>query len=223
MDVPQRLYVRDIMNSEPVAVKSDDSVTFAAKLLFEKNYSGLPVVNEKKELVGIVTEYDLISKGESLHLPTLINLLGNLDIYKKDNSLIKDDLKRLLILKVQDIMNKEPLTIRDDAPIQMVAELFATHHKVNPIPVVDQDNKLVGVVSRFDLIRFFADYSGAGEVEAGKPEVLDEKVSGFIDDFEKRFVLVSKGRARFWPVVSLLFAIIGFIVAFAIILRIATK
>jgi len=223
MDTKQRLYVEDIMSKEPVAVGPEDSVVFAARLLFEKNFNGLPVVNEKKEVIGIVTEYDLISKGEALHLPTLINLLGNVDVYKKDSSLVRDDLKSLLILKVKDIMNKEPLTVKDTSPIQVAAELFATHHKVNPIPVVDADSKLVGVISRFDLVRFFADYDTPKDIKADEPEILDQKVEGFINGFEKKFVLVSKGRARFWPIASLLFAIAGFIVAFAIILRIATK
>ena len=211
------------MNKEPVAVKPDDLVTFAAGLIFEKNYSGLPVVDEQNQVVGIVTEYDLVSRGEALHLPTLINLLSNLDVYRKDNSLISDDLKRLLILKVKDIMNPEPLTVNQDAPIQIAAEQFAGHHRVNPIIVVDQDKKLAGVLSRFDLVRFFADQTLRGTVEADKPEVLDRKVENFINNFENRFVLVSKGRARFWPIASLLFAIVGFIVAFAIILRIATR
>ena len=211
------------MNKEPVAVKPDDLVTFAAGLIFEKNYSGLPVVDEQNQVVGIVTEYDLVSRGEALHLPTLINLLSNLDVYRKDNSLISDDLKRLLILKVKDIMNPEPLTVNQDAPIQIAAEQFAGHHRVNPIIVVDQDRKLAGVLSRFDLVRFFADQTLRGTVEADKPEVLDRKVENFINNFENRFVLVSKGRARFWPIASLLFAIVGFIVAFAIILRIATR
>ena len=224
MDVNQRLFVADIMSREPISAKPEDSVVSIARLLFEKGFSGVPVTNEKNEIIGIVTEYDLISKGDALHLPTLINLLGNIDVYKKDNSLIRDDLKRLIILKVKDVMNSEPVTVRDDAPITVAAELFATHHKVNPIPVVNNDNKLVGVLSRFDLVRFFADQTlGSGKAEADKPEVLDRKVENFINNFENRFVLVSRGRARFWPIASLLFAIAGFIVAFAIILRIATK
>src|SRR3990167_8829012 len=153
----QRLFVADIMSREPISAKPEDSVVSIARLLFEKGFSGVPVTNEKNEIIGIVTEYDLISKGDALHLPTLINLLGNIDVYKKDNSLIRDDLKRLLILKVKDIMNPEPLTVNQDAPIQIAAEQFAGHHRVNPIIVVDQDKKLAGVLSRFDLVRFFAD------------------------------------------------------------------
>lgn len=215
--------MKDIMSDEPVSVKPDDLVTFAAGLLFEKNYNGLPVVDEQNKVVGIVTEYDLVSRGEALHLPTLINLLSNLDVYRKDNSLVSEDIKKLLILKVKDIMNSEPLTVSEDTPIQIAAEQFASHHRVNPILVVDQDKKLAGILSRFDLLRFFADQTLSGKVESDKPEVLDQKVEDFIGNFENRFVLVSKGRAKLWPVVSLLFAIVGFIVAFAIILRIATK
>lgn len=219
----QRLFVKDIMSSEPVSVKPDDLVTFAAGLLFEKNYSGLPVVDEQNRVVGIITEYDLVSRGEALHLPTLINLLSNLDVYRKDNSLISEDIKRLLILKVKDVMNPEPLTVSQDAPIQIAAEQFASHHRVNPILVVDQDKRLTGVLSRFDLLRFFADQNLSNKVEMDKPEILDRKVEDFIGNFENRFVLVSKGRTRFWPIISALFAIVGFIIAFAIILRIATR
>src|SRR3990167_10221833 len=110
----QKLYVKDIMTASPVTVGPEDSVVYAARVLFERNFNGLPVVNEQKEVVGILTEYDLISKGGDLHMSTLINVLGNLDTYKKDNSLVKDEIKRLLILKVKDVMNTDPVTVQED-------------------------------------------------------------------------------------------------------------
>lgn len=211
------------MTLQPLAVKPEDSVVYAAKILYENSFNGLPVVDENNIIKGIVTEYDLISKGESLHLPTLINILGNIDVYKKDSSLVKDDLKHMLILKVKEVMNSDPLVVQDEAPIQYLAELFANHHRVNPIPVIDREKKLVGIVSRFDLVRFFVGGIDDQKIEPSQSNVLDKKVEGFLNNFEKKFVFVSKGRARLWPVIGLFSAIVGFIVAFAIILRIATR
>lgn len=215
-----RLFVKNIMTKNPFTVSPDDSVIRAAQIMSGHNFNGLPVLDRENKVVGIITEYDLISKGDSLHLPTLMSLFGNIDIYKNDSGPIKNNLKKLLTIKVLDVMNSDPLTVRDEAPIEILPQMFAEHHKVNPIPVIDRDQRLVGVVSRFDLVRFFANKSSLEVGDYEKPEETDRKVAEFVDDFEKRFVLVSKGRARFWPIVSVLFAIVGFVIAFAIIIRI---
>lgn len=220
----ENLRVKDIMTRNPLSVGPNDSVLYAAKLLAEKNFNGLPVVSPENILVGIITEYDLISKGNAMHLPTLINILGNIGIYKKDKTLVKDDLKNLLTLKVNDIMNSDPLTVEDFAWIQEVSDLFAHHHRVNPIPVIDGERKLVGVVSRYDLIKLFADESAHRDVVVNEPEVIDRRVDSFINNFEKRFVFVSKTRAKYiWPIIGLSFAVVGFLIAFAIILRVVIK
>lgn len=222
--MPKNLKVKNIMTQQPYTVGPEDSVVYAAKILADHNFNGLPVVGADKALVGIVTEYDLISQGNAMHLPTLINVLGNIGVYKKDSSLVKDDLKNLLSLKVKDVMNTDPLTVEEDAWIQEVSDLFAHHHRVNPIPVVDKQKKLVGIVSRFDLIRLFTDERAHQDVAVNHPENLDKRVDNFINDFEKRFVFVSRTRTRYlWPILSLSFAIIGFIIAFSLILRIAIK
>lgn len=211
------------MTPEVVAVKPEDSVVYAAKLLYEYNFSGLPVADDNGRAVGIVTEYDLISKGQALHLPTLINVLGNIEVYKKDNSLVKDDLKRMMILKVKDIMNADPLTVQEESPMELLIELFSRHHRVNPILVINREDKLTGVVSRFDVVKFFVDQDTSREVSASHAGALDKKVENFISNFEKKFVFVSRTRAKMWPFLSLLFVVVGFAIAFALIVRIAMK
>ena len=213
----QKLYVKDIMTANPVTVGPEDSVVYAARILFERNFNGLPVVNEQKEVVGILTEIDLISKGGDLHMSMLINVLGNLDTYKKDNSLVKDEIKRLMILKVKDIMNTDPLTIEESAPIKTLAELFASHHKVNPIPVV-QNKKIVGVISRFDLVKFFVSNDSSNKVDPSQPDVLNKKVDEFISNFEKK-VSVSPVNTQLWPLVGVLMVLVGVSVGLALILK----
>ena len=217
------LTVSILMTKEPITVRPSDKVTQAAKILSERNFNGLPVVNEENKLVGIITEFDLISRGSDLHLPTLINVLQNVGIYKQDSSALKDDLKKLLSLQVADIMNTEPLSINVNSSVQDLASLFASHHRVNPIPVVDGENKLVGIVSRFDLVRLFVDEGNPTVHPEQTTEISDQKVDSFIGDFERRFVFVSRTRVRLWPIISVAFALVGFVIAFAIIIRIATK
>lgn len=219
----ENLKVKDMMTKEPLSVGPDDLVVYAAKILTERNFNGLPVVDKDRKLAGIITEYDLISRSDSMHLPTLIKILSDVGVYKKDTALVKDDLKKMLSLKVRDIMNTDPLTVNENAPIQELADLFAHHHRVNPIPVIDNEAKLVGIVSRFDLVRMFVDEKSHQNVKVSEPEILDKRVDGFIDNFEKRFVFVSRTRTKLWLIVSFLFAVVGFIIAFAIILRITTK
>ena len=218
----QKLYVKDIMTVNPMAVGPEDSVVYAAKILFEHNFNGLPVVNEQKEVVGILTEYDLISKGGDLHMSTLINVLGNLDAYKKDSSLVKDQLKQLMILKVKDVMNTAPMTIGEDDPIQSLAEIFAKHHRVNPVPVLDKNKKLAGVVSRFDLVKFFVAENATNKVDPSQPAVLDKKVDEFIANFEKK-ILFHNMNARLWSLVGVLLALAGVSIGLALILKFLAK
>lgn len=218
----QKLFVKDIMTPKPISIGPNDPVVYAAKMLARHNFNGLPVTNERGEVTGVITEYDLLSHGDAMHLPTIINMLGNIDVYKKDTGIVKDDVKKLLALKVRDIMNLEPLLINQDAPIELLAQMFAEHHRVNPIPVIDNDRKLVGIVSRFDLVKFFAGgkYTNDLDGKHGGGGDIDKEVENFVGDLQRQFVLVSKSRTRFWLIASILFAIVGFFIAFAIILRI---
>ena len=211
------------MTKRPITVGPDESVVHAAKIIADHNFNGLPVVDNNNKVIGILTEYDLVSKGSDMHLPTLISVLSNIDVYKKDSGVIKDDLKKLLLLKVRDIMNPEPLCINENKSVHELADLFAHHHRVNPIPVIDGNGILVGIVSRYDLVRMFVDDSINGSAGVVEQSISDKKVDRFIKDFENRFVFVSKTRLRFWPILSVAFAIVGFFIAFAIIVNIAIK
>ena len=110
------------------------------------------MVDDKNILVGLVTEYDLINKTSAVHLPTLQVVLRNLPQFKKEEAHFQEE---ILQLKVSDIMNKDPITLTPDASYDEVIKLLREHHRVNPIPVIDKDHKVVGVISRFDVLRPF--------------------------------------------------------------------
>lgn len=213
--------VSDLMTKNVSFVYQDTSVIEAAQIMFTNGFEGLPVITKDNKVVGIVTEYELITKGNQMHLPTLVKLMKEFSLYRQDKSLIRDDLKKLVALKVGDVMNKDPLVLAPAATIEDAAKVFAEHHRVNPIPVVDQNNRLMGILSRYDIIKL---YAGGEITNMHHPKTsernLDARVDQFIDSFEKEFIMVSKFRTKFWFIISLLFLIVGFILAFSLILRI---
>jgi len=147
-----KIYAKDIMSKGVISVNPDTLLLDVAKVLAEHNFDGIPIVDATNKLIGIVTEYDLINKTSAVHLPTLQVVLKNLPQFKKEEAHFQEE---ILNLKVTDIMNKDPLTMPPDMPYDEVIKLFREHHRVNPIPVVDKDNKVLGVISRFDVLRPF--------------------------------------------------------------------
>lgn len=145
--------ITDIMTKEVVSVDSEMPLFEAAKILSEHNFDGVPVVDKENKLVGILTEYNLISHSSSIHLPTLQKILKDINVFGKDKSHFKKEFQDIITLKVKDAMNREPSILRDDANYEQVIAVFRAHHNVNPIPVIDGTGKVVGVVSRYDVLR----------------------------------------------------------------------
>ena len=145
--------VKDIMTTQVVIVRPDMLLMEAAKVLAEHNFDGVPVVDKENKLIGILTEYDLISKSTLIHFPTLQKIIQNIGVYGKDKSHFKKDFAEITSLTVKDAMNADPLTLPEDAAYEDVKQAFREHHRVNPIPVVDKDRKVIGVVSRYDVLK----------------------------------------------------------------------
>lgn len=217
--VSAKVAISAIMTQNPLFVSPDTPLTEAASIMLKHGFSGLPVVDEKNRVVGILTDYDLILKGSSLHLPTLLRLLTEFEIYKKDQGLIKNDIGKIISMKVRDAMNPDPLTLRGDSSVEDVMHAYLEHHRVNTIPVLDADGRLSGIVSRSDLIKLLG-VVAAGNALPADGRQLDENVTRFLKSFERKFILVSRFRTRRWLLASLLFAIVGFIIAFLLIIRI---
>ena len=176
--------VESIMTQDVVRVRPETPLTEAARILRDHQFNGLPVVNEKNVLVGIVTEFDLITKGSALHLPTLQKVFQSIPVESSDH--FQEELKKIAQLRVQDVMNSEPLAVRSGMPLEDVVRAFAEHHRVNPIPVVDEFLRVVGIVSRADLLKLFigvqkvwgANSDAHGEVLP--TEVLAERALSFL-------------------------------------------
>lgn len=147
------MIVKDIMTKKVVTVTPDMSIKDVAKLLYEYHLTGAPVVRDG-EIVGIVTEADLIMKYSSLHFPEFIQLLES-RLYLENPSQFEKELRKFVAFEVGGIMTKKIVTVSPEDSIEKLATLIKEEH-VNPVPVT-KGGSLVGIVSRADLVKLLAE------------------------------------------------------------------
>jgi CBS-domain-containing membrane protein len=151
------LLARDIMTREVITVAPEESVSKAAGLLEVHRISGLPVVNQAGQVVGVVTQSDLIQQARDLELPPTISLF-DLKLILETPSQFRRRLEKLLGVTVQQVMTPKPLTIAPETPVPEIAA-FMARKKVHTLPVVAGD-RLVGVIGKIDLIRALGKEAG---------------------------------------------------------------
>ncbi|RMF21851.1 MAG: CBS domain-containing protein [Cyanobacteria bacterium J083] len=147
----QEMLVKDVMVTNPIAVKPSDTVENVLKLLEEKHISGVPVVDDEGKVVGVVSEADLLFKEKPIRLPLYLTFLDSI-IYLEPLDRFKKELRKSLGVLVEDVMTAKPITISPDAPISKAAELML-NKRINRLPVVDETGKLIGIVTRDDLLK----------------------------------------------------------------------
>ena len=144
---------QEIMTREVITVQEDTPVSEVAQLLTEKRISGLPVLNQAKELVGIVCESDIIDQSKKLHLPTIINLMGYL-VFLESGKTFEKELKKMMGLVARDIMSSPVKTIAPETTVEAIAALMA-EQRIHSIPVLE-GNTLVGIIGKKDIVRSLA-------------------------------------------------------------------
>lgn len=142
------MYAENKMITDIVSVFPEASISLAFQIMHEKNVSQLPVVKDKK-LVGLVTE-TLLSEFSPSKATTL-------SIYELNYILGKTT--------VESIMAKKIVTCKPDMLIENVA-LLMNQNDVNMVPVVNDQNELLGVISRSDIIQSFIEIIGAKDTGA---------------------------------------------------------
>jgi CBS-domain-containing membrane protein len=147
--------VRDIMTQDVLTVKAETSVNEAAKLLGQRDISGVPVVDDQRHVIGIITELDLIVRNTRLEMPHFIEVLDWGRIPLEWPGHLRDRLKHMLGTEARDVMTEKVMTIGPDAEVEELADLMVKQ-RANPVPVVDEAGRLIGIVSRADLVDMMA-------------------------------------------------------------------
>jgi CBS domain-containing protein len=142
--------VKDVMVTDVVTIDPEATVEDLAHLLAKKHLGGVPVVEASGQLVGIVTESDLVAMDTDLHFPFYIQFLDSF-IYLESRKKFEERLRKTVGAFVKDVMTDGVHTVHPEDSVRQVASLM-TEHRINRIPVVDADGKLVGIVGRHEVL-----------------------------------------------------------------------
>lgn len=139
------MHVKDVMTTRVVRISPDNSVRQAARMMFDNNVSGVPVVDDQGQLVGIISEGDLIRRTE----------LCSGTPSPADTGLAPDEIAAAYVKRcswrVGDAMTSDPVSIDEDAPVTRAARIM--HERgIKRLPVL-RNGELVGIISRWDLLQ----------------------------------------------------------------------
>jgi len=143
--------VKDIMTNEVVTVSTGDPVELCAKLMQENNISGLPVLNDAGRVTGIITEGDLIRRASRIKAPGYLEILGGL-IYLGSPKKFVEELQRAMSLEAGQLMSKNVIAVGPEDSVEKAATLMVDKN-ISRLPVLDQKDNLVGILSRRDIMK----------------------------------------------------------------------
>jgi len=140
------------MDREVPTVTPDDDARAAIDLLAKSDLGAIPVVDSANQVVGIVSESDLIlSEEESdLHLPHYLNIMGGI-VFVGSMKGFEERLEKAFATKVSELMTADPIVAHDYEAVDRVAKKIADEHH-NHLPVIDADGNLAGMVTRADAL-----------------------------------------------------------------------
>jgi len=192
----------DIMTTNVVSVLPETPVRDIAALMVEKHISGVPVCSASGTLVGIISESDLLRRpelGTEKHRPRWLSFFTSTDEQAREFT-------KSHALHADEVMSKEVFAVNEDAPLDDVVELMEKHN-IKRVPVIAH-GKLVGIVSRVDIVRALA--ARQSEVMPPPPE-SDAEIRATMNDVLKHEkwalsavvnVIVSDGVVHLWGVID---------------------
>ena len=195
--------VREVMTREPVSVQAEEAALDAWKRMLAHGVKALPVVDDQGVVVGLLTSEDLVERAG---LSARLAVAQRLD---EETLQAEMELLRRSGLRVKEVMSQPPITVRAEDSLGLAAARMV-RHAVTRLPVVDEQGRLIGMISRLDVLRQVmevprrplrqtAPHEAArlvGEVMTGDvPRVnedadLPEVVGAFLSSGEHRLIVV---------------------------------
>jgi CBS domain-containing protein len=149
----------EIMDADVPSVTADDEARTAIDLLSKTDLGAVPVVDDERKVVGIVSESDLVLADEQsdLHLPHYLEIMGGV-VFIGSMKGFEKRLEKAFATKVSELMTADPIVVHTYEAADRVAKKIAEHHH-NHLPVVDEDGRLAGMVTRADALAAVVDDS----------------------------------------------------------------
>jgi CBS domain-containing protein len=166
--------VESIMRKKVPVVAPDDTVAVVASMLAKSDVPGVLVV-DGGELLGIITESDIVTRKAQVDFPETVSFLGGYFRAGRlqlpwnhenhdDASEFDHEMRRVLATTARDLMTSPVVNIDKGATVIDLATIMIEHN-VNPVPVVTGNNHIVGIVSRKDLVKLIASEQNSDDSE----------------------------------------------------------
>jgi CBS domain-containing protein len=166
----KRMKAKDIMVRNVVSVKPDDSIYTAIRLMLSKGISGLPVVDAQGTPIGVVTEGDFLRRIESetcLRRPRWLEFLTS-------PGLLASEYVKSAGRRVDEVMTPDVEAVEEETPLGDIVDIME-RRRIKRVPVVRGD-RLVGIVSRHNLLRALVHGAAQARSEAGDDETIRQTI-----------------------------------------------
>jgi len=142
---------KDIMERNVITIRKGASIEEALQLMAENNISGMPVVDIDGNIVGMISETDVLLKGQSNPPARRRALYG---LWIMPDELVDEIYRRSHAALVEEAMTTKVITFTEESAVTDIARVMIEHN-INRVPIV-RDGKIVGIISRSDIVRAMA-------------------------------------------------------------------
>lgn len=157
---------KDFMTKYVLTVPPDITIHELIRLFVSHNVSAIPVVGEDNALLGIVSEGDLLYKKVRPYIPQFIDVLGG-TLYYCGYGRYEKSFRKLLATEAAEVMTKNVRCVTPETEMTAITTLMVDEH-LKSVPVVDEKNILVGMVTRHDILTVLALNEREELVESGE-------------------------------------------------------
>jgi CBS domain-containing protein len=191
--------VSDVMTRNVVSAQPDDTILTAARIMLQNRISGLPVVDARGNLVGMVTEGDFLRRSE---IGTERRRRKWVEFVLGPGKLA-EEFTHTSGRKVEQVMTQGPVTVGENTDLARVVELME-RNGIKRLPVL-RDGKLVGIVSRANLVRAIVSLASDKKAPAGGDSAIREEILAAFGahPWAPRIdVIVKDGVAELWGTIT---------------------
>lgn len=142
--------IRNIMEKDVYTVNEKDTIADVLRVLVDKKTSGLPIIDDNQSIVGFISDGDIM-KYIAKQDPRIIDMTSFITVWYDIES-FDQKLEDLLKINVMELATTKAITVNEDEAIDDVARILGKK-KIKKVPV-EADGKLVGVISRSNIIRY---------------------------------------------------------------------
>lgn len=146
--VHNRIKAGDLMRSSVYSIQSGSDLITGAELLADKGISGAPVVDAANRVIGVISEKDFLG---IMGFGRTAGFMAVIALCLQNKGCIATSVHHL---KVDEIMSIPATTIHQETSVAEIG-LLLTEKNINRLPVVDHGNRLVGIITRSDLVRAY--------------------------------------------------------------------